>query len=489
MLIFTFCFFVLSIGEDTADIQVMIDLLEDVIVFDQSFNRRDSKDGCVLTISCLRFMVLDNVVCDHRHPFLGHIEFAYINPICHCGIIPVEITLHCLNVLNMEAKNIVVEDSILDEVIMYAFPKQHFCGLCDFSLGLPVHFETGCAGKAEELCLLEMPNNVLVHITKLTAVTLVNDEDNFLVLIGIHNFCVLRTLHSVRHLLHRCDDELPVLILHLFYKDISSISGINRTGFEFVELFCSLGVQVLPVNKEDNLFDIGIGCEDLCRLKRCQRLSCAGCMPNIGVAVCKCSLPDKCFHRINLIRTHHHEQLVRVIQDGVSRQHLDDMVSGKEGDRELFQIGDTHIVEVRPEEGKTVKHISVGVGKVFCINAIGHNEKLNEVVQSIVGMLFIAHHLVDSFSNIYATPLQLHLNERKSIDKDRHIITIDILPNNGCLVCYLKDILCVVGIEEGEVHFRSVLTLQHELISEYFCTLENRFSKHDVEYTLPFFVC
>ena len=44
MLIFTFCFFVLSIGEDTADIQVMIDLLEDVIVFDQSFNRRDSKD-------------------------------------------------------------------------------------------------------------------------------------------------------------------------------------------------------------------------------------------------------------------------------------------------------------------------------------------------------------------------------------------------------------------------------------------------------------
>ena len=165
------------------------------------------------------------------------------------------------------------------------------------------------------------------------------------------------------------------------------------------------------------------------------------------------------------------------------------MVSGKEGDRELFQVGDTHIVEVRPEEGKTVKHISVGVGKVFCINAIGHNEKLNEVVQSIVGMLFIAHHLVDGFSNIYATPLQLHLNERKSIDKDRHIITIDILPNNCCLVCYLKNVLCVVGIEEGEVHFRSVLTLQHELISKYFCALENRFSKHNVEHSLPFFRC
>ena len=489
MLIFTFCFFVLSIGEDTADVQVMIDLLEDVIVFDQSFNRRDGKDGCVLTISCLRFMVLDNVVCDHRHPFLGHIEFAYINPICHCGIVPVEITLHRLDVLNMEAKNIVVEDSILDEIVMYAFSEEHFCGLCDFSLRLSVDLKTRCAGKSEELSLLEMPNNVLVHITKLTAVTLINDEDNFLVLIGIHNFCVLRTLHSVRHLLHRCDDELPVFVLHLFYKDISSISGINRTGFEFVELFCGLGIQVLPVYKEDNLFDIGVGCEDLCCLKGSQRLSCAGCMPNISVAVSERGLPDKSLYCIHLIGTHHHEQLVRVIQDGVSRQHLDNMVSGKEGDRELFQIGDTHIVEVRPEEGKTVKHISVGVGKVFCINAIGHNEKLNEVVQSVVGMLFIAHHLVDSFSNIYATPLQLHLNERKSIDKDRHIITIDILPNNGCLVCYLKNVLCVVGIEEGEVHFRSVLTLQHELISKYFCALENRFSEHNVEHSLPFLRC
>lgn len=308
------------------------------------------------------------------------LEFAYINPICHCGIVPVEITLHRLDVLNMEAKNIVVENSILDEIIMYAFSEEHFCGLCDFSLRLSVDLKTRCAGKSEELSLLEMPNNVLVHITKLTAVTLVDDEDNLLVLIGIHNLCILRTLHSVRHLLHRCDDELSVFVLHLFYKDISSISGINRTSFKFVELFCGLGVQVLPVYKEDDLFDIGIGCEDLCRLKRCQHFSCAGCMPNIGVAIGEGGLPDKSLYRIYLIGTHYHEQLVRVIQDGISRQHLDDMVSGKEGDRELFQIGDTHIVEVRPEEGKTVKHISVGVGKVFCIRKYKNPTEVSDLM-------------------------------------------------------------------------------------------------------------
>ena len=133
--------------------------------------------------------------------------------------------------------------------------------------------------------LLEAPHNVLVHIAKLTAVTFVDDEDNLFVLIGVHNLCILRTLHSVRHLLYRCNDELSVFVLHLFYKDVSPISGVDRTDFKFVELFCGLGVQVLPVYKEDNLFDIGIGCEDLRLLKRRQRLSCAGCMPNKGVSI------------------------------------------------------------------------------------------------------------------------------------------------------------------------------------------------------------
>ena len=51
-----------------------------------------------------------------------------------------------------------------------------------------------------------------------------------------------------------------------------------------------------------------------------------------------------------------------------------------------------------------------------------------------------------------------------------------------------KNVLCVVGIEEREVHLRPVLTLQHELISKDLCALENRFSEHDIHYTLPFFV-
>ena len=88
-------------------------------------------------------------------------------------------------------------------------------------------------------------------------------------------------------------------------------------------------------------------------------------------------------------------------------------------------------------------------------------------------MLLVAHHLIDGFSNVNATPLQFNLNEGKTIDKDCHIVAIDILPDNGYLVCHLKDILCVICIEEGEIYFCPVLTLQHKFISENFCTLKN----------------
>ena len=56
------------------------------------------------------------------------------------------------------------------------------------------------------------------------------------------------------------------------------------------------------------------------------------------------------------------------------------MITSKEGNGEVLQIGDTHIVKVRPEESKAIKHISVGVCKVFGINAIRDNKELDEVV-------------------------------------------------------------------------------------------------------------
>ena len=227
MLVLALSILVLSVGENAGDVKVMLDLLEDVIILDKSLNRRNSKDSGVLTVSRFCFMVLNNMVCDQGHSFFGEIEFTHINSIGKSGIIPIKIALHRLYVLNMETEDIVIEDSILDQIIMYALTEQHFGCLRDLALRLTIHLKTRCSGKAEELSLLEVANDVLVHITKLTAVTFVDDKDYLLVSVRTHDLCILRTLYGICHLLHRRNDELPVLVLHLLHKNIGAIRSVN----------------------------------------------------------------------------------------------------------------------------------------------------------------------------------------------------------------------------------------------------------------------
>ena len=70
------------------------------------------------------------------------------------------------------------------------------------------------------------------------------------------------------------------------------------------------------------------------------------------------------------------------------------------------------------------------------------------MVQAVVGMLFIAHHLIDRFSDVNAPPFQFHLDQRKPVDKDSHIIAIDIFSDNCGLVCNLENVFGVIAIEK-----------------------------------------
>lgn len=159
-----------------------------------------------------------------------------------CGIIPVEITLHRLYVLHMEAKNIVVKDCVFDQIVMDTLTEQHFCGLGDFTFDFTVDLKSGCSCESKELSFLEVPHNILVHISKLASVALVNDENNFFILIRIHNLCVLWALHCIRHLLHGSYNKLTIFVLHLLHKDIGAVSRIHRAIFKLIKLFRSLRV-------------------------------------------------------------------------------------------------------------------------------------------------------------------------------------------------------------------------------------------------------
>ena len=149
------------------------------------------------------------------------------------------------------------------------------------------------------------------------------------------------------------------------------------------------------------------------------------------------------------------------------------MVSGKEGDRELFQIGDTHIVEVRPEEGKTVKHISVGVGKVFCIHTVRNDEGLYVVIESVIGVLSITHDLIYSFLDVDSSAFQLDLNKGQTVDENCYIIAVCLLTNDRGLMGHLENILRVFLVDECKVHLASIISFQNVFVAQNLCTLKN----------------
>ena len=164
------------------------------------------------------------------------------------------------------------------------------------------------------------------------------------------------------------------------------------------------------------------------------------------------------------------------------------MVTSKERNGEVLQISDTHIVEVCPEERKAIKHISVGVRKIFGINAVRDNKKLDEVIQSIVGVLLVSHDLIDRLTDVNAATLQFDLDQRQTVHEYSHIIAVDILTDNGCLIGHLENVFCVVIVEEREINLCTVLTLQNELITKDLRALEYGLSEHEVKDALPLLV-
>ena len=101
-----------------------------------------------------------------------------------------------------------------------------------------------------------MTDNILVHITELTAMTLVYDKYNLFISIEVHYMGVTRVIHGVCHLLNRSNDELPVFILDLPDKHCRFISSVYGTCLKLIEFLGCLRIKILPVNKKDNLFNV-----------------------------------------------------------------------------------------------------------------------------------------------------------------------------------------------------------------------------------------
>ena len=349
----------------------------------------------------------------------------------------------------MESEDIVVKNGILDEIVVQTLTEKRLGGEDTMPFRHAVHIETRCPSEAKELCVCEVPDNIAVHVAKLATVAFVDDEHDFLIPIGVHHLGVASTLDGNSHLLHRGDDELAVLVLHLTDENVCLVCRVHGALLELVELLGSLRVEVFAINKEYHLLDLRAGGENLCRLERGECLARAGRVPNVGVLRGERRLTHKGFHGIDLIRAHHQQNPVRVVQNHVTRKHLHNVIAGKERFGKVLQIRKADVLPVRPEERQRIEKLPVGICKILCVHAVGHDENLDIVKQSPVGVLLVAHDLVDSLADVYSTPLKLDLHEREAVHENGHVVAVLVLADDGGLVRDLKDILRgIVWVEE-----------------------------------------
>ena len=137
------------------------------------------------------------------------------------------------------------------------------------------------SSKAEQVVLFEIVDNGFMHITELTAVALVKDDHNVLLV----DFMPRIFLDKGRQLLDCGNDDMCFRVFQLAFQNRGAGVGVCRSLLEAVILFHSLIVQILAVYHKQHLVDVGqLRCQPCC-LEGGQRLAGASGVPDVAAAL------------------------------------------------------------------------------------------------------------------------------------------------------------------------------------------------------------
>ena len=134
------------------------------------------------------------------------------------------------------------------------------------------------------------------------------------------------------------------------------------------------------------------------------------------------------FYSIELVWTQHHQALITLMQYDVFPDNLAERTFFQEKHSKLIQFIERQICSIRPVECKLISAIGI-VGKIASIYAIGDNKQLNIVEQPMKGCLMITLNLIVCLFEFYTPTFQFNLNQRETIDKNRHIIATFFRPS------------------------------------------------------------
>ena len=308
------------------------------------------------------------------------------------------------------------------------------------------------AGETKQVVLLKVFYNGCVHIPKLAAVALVEDNHNALVI----DLMALVLRHKGGELLNGGDDDPGVGVLQLLFQDGGGGVGVGRALLKAVVLLHGLVVQVFPVHHEQHLIYVRQQRGQPGGLETGEGLAGACGVPDVPapgdgaiffVVVRNLNTVQDALGGGDLIGPHDHQHLLRG-KNAVPCQHVQEGVLGEKCAGEIYQIRQNPVVGVGPERrklkavaglflpggrarGSVLDGVAAGsVGVILGVRAIRNDENLYIVIQPAArpkAVPLVAVDLVERLPDSHAPAFQLDMDQRQTIHQNRDVITVIIM--------------------------------------------------------------
>ena len=391
--------------------------------------------------------MFQNVANDFPNPFRGGHGARRVDGqnvfILHIVFLP-----NRTNIVDTERQNVSVVDGIHNRVRVEFLPERLRCGAHPRVAAVPgIYRENRRAGESENVVVPKRLNDGRVHVAELTAVALVEDDDEMLT-VRVVGFVFAN--ENVQFL-NRRDDDSNVRVFQLLLQDSGGRVAVGGTLFKAVVLLHRLVVQVLSIHHEEHFLDAGHHRGELGGLERGERFAASGRVPDVTARIGRAGFfvvrgnqnpVQNPFRGRDLVRTHDQKQVFGR-KNAVPGQDTQNRTLCQKRLREIHEVGNNPVVSIRPERGKFKAvaglfalfplafglfadvAVSGRVGVIFRVRTVADDKNLNVFVQTTIrpeAVTLVTPNLVERFPNRHAPTLQFHVHERQTVHENRHII-------------------------------------------------------------------
>lgn len=431
-------------------------------------------------------------VAGHQLNALGGHKSLFPVDVPHLFIVYVRVIPHGTDVVHPEGEHILVIDGVDNGVGVELIPKGLLCGQ-EPPRGRAggVDGEDGGAGEAENVILLEVLDNGLVHVTELAPVALVKDHHHMLLIDRVAGVF----LDEGGQLLNGGDDDPGIGVGELPGQNGGGGVAVGGPLLEPVILLHGLVVQILPVHHKEHLVYVGQQGGQPGSFEGGQGFAAAGGVPDIAAAgdgavflVVGGDLDavQNALGGGDLIGPHHHQHLFRS-EHAVAGEHVEQGVPGEEGPGKIHQIRQIPVMGVGPEAGELEAAAGLGlpgplvlfclpdgavpggVGIVLGVGAVGDHKDLDVLIEAAArpeGVPLIAVDLLKGLPEGDAPALELHMDQGQAVDQDGHVVAVVVAgPLVGAHGVLMDDLEMVVVdllfVDEGDVFGGAVVPVEH----------------------------